>query len=193
MKRKILIALGCLAFATAAIGAGVFTGYPIVGGLATCANFATNPTTGAVLTTCNGPAIPAGPTQMSGNELIPADTALTQGTNPATVRIPSVLVASGSLARSTPLTSYSVVIPNGASNYLITPAGTIAALTVTMPSAPYQEQTLSISSSQTIITLTLNGAAGQTISNAPTAITISTTGTYGYKFVYLGTVWYRLN
>jgi len=192
MKRLIIAALGLAVLATTVIAAGVFLGYPIVGGTATCVNFATNPTTGAVLTTCNGPAVPAGPTGITGSEMVPADTMLAQGINPATVRIPTPSLASGGVNAVTPLTTASVIIPNGTTNYLITPAGTIAALTVTMPTAPYQGQIVRISSSQTVSALTLNGAAGQTISNAPTAITISTTGTYGYSFIYVGTVWYRM-
>jgi hypothetical protein len=195
MKRKILAALGLLAVvSTAAIGAGMFQGYPTVGGAATCVNFATNPTTGAVLTTCNGPTVPAGPTGLTGNELVPSDTQLTQGQTPATVLVPVTSLASGSWTNPTAITGGSVTIPNGITNYVLRPAGTLSSLTITMPSAPKEGQLLRISSSQTITTLTLSGAGGQTISNAPTALTISTTGSYGYAFIWsaVQATWYRV-
>lgn len=195
MKRPILIALGCLAVvAVPALAAGIFSMYPIVGGSATCSTFATNPTTGAVLSTCNGPAIPAGPTGVTGNEMVPADTALAQGLNPATVRIPMPLVASGGWTNPTAVTGGSVVIPNGVTNYVLRPAGTLSTLTITLPSAPSDGQIVRVSSSATITTLTLSGAGSQTVSNAPTALTVSTTGSYGYAFIYsaVRTTWYRL-
>ena len=72
MNRKLTMALAALAVIATPIlvanAAGMFSTYPVVGGAATCATFATNPTTGAVLTTCNGPSIPAGPSVVTGNE-----------------------------------------------------------------------------------------------------------------------------
>ena len=192
MKRVIIAALGLVACSVIAIGAGVFNGYPIVGGAATCVNFNTNPLTGAVLTTCNGPSVPAGPTGITGNELVPADTNLAQGINPATVRIGTTLLASGSQYRAVPTAGASFTIPDNVTNYVMIPAGTLATLTLTMPPNPVFGQVQRITSSATITALTLTANAGQTISNAPTAITVSTTAPYGYAFVYLGTTWYRL-
>lgn len=195
MKRKILAALGLLAvLTTAAIGAGMFQSYPLVGGAATCVNFATNPTTGAVLTTCNGPAVPAGPTGITGSERIPADTGLAQGINPATVTITTPMLASGGYTLVAPSAAASVTIPNNVTNYVIHSSGTLSSLTVTMPAVPQDGQIVRISSDKTITSLTLSANAGQSITNAPTALTISTTAAYGYEYIYRtsDTTWYRL-
>jgi len=191
MKRKLFMALGLLAFvATPVLAAGLWPDFPIVGGASYCASTSTG-VSGQVCTVT----VPAGPAALTGSETVPADTNLAQGQPPQTVKVPVTSLASGAYANVSPLTGTSVVIPNNVSNYLITPAGTIAALTVTMPSAPTDGQVVRISSSQTVTALTLNGASGQTISNAPTAITISTTATYGYEFIYKASskIWYRLN
>jgi hypothetical protein len=190
MKRIIFAALGLLALiATPVLAAGLWPNFPVVGGASYCASTSTG-VSGQVCTVT----VPAGPTALTGAETVPADTNLTQGQPPQTVRVPVTSLASGAYANVSPLTGTSVVIPNNVSNYLITPAGTIAALTVTMPSAPTDGQVVHINSSATVTALTLNGASGQTISNAPTAITISTTVAYGYAFLYQASTkkWMRL-
>jgi hypothetical protein len=195
MKRKILAALGLLAVVTtAAYGAGLFQGLPIVGGGSYCVNFATNPTTGAVLTTCNGPAVPAGPTRVTGAELVPADTQLTQGQNPATAFLPVPSLASGAYQYAVQTSSSTLQISNNVTNVVLNPAGAIATVTITMPTAPYDGQIVRISSSQTVTSLTVSAAAGQSITNAPSAITVSATGSYGVAFLYRGTntTWYRI-
>lgn len=97
MKLLRRLAAGCAALAVASVcaySAGLFPGFPITGGAAYCTSFVMNPITGAATTTCNGPAVPAGPTALTGVELIPADTELTQGQQPQTVLIPSALIGS---------------------------------------------------------------------------------------------------
>src|SRR6185437_13601057 len=154
MKRKLFMALGLLAFvATPVLAAGLWPDFPIVGGASYCASTSTG-VNGQVCTVT----VPAGPTALTGSETVPADTNLAQGQPPQTVKVPVTSLASGAYANVSPLTGASVVIPNNVSNYLITPAGTIAALTVTMPSAPTDGQVVRISSSQTVTALTLNGA-----------------------------------
>lgn len=79
---------------TVAFAAGLFPGFPIVGGASYCASQSTpgGPGTAAV---CNATA-PAGPVAITGNELIPADTQLASGQQLQTVLIPtSVLAAQG--------------------------------------------------------------------------------------------------
>lgn len=191
-NRVSIAALGLLAAVAVPAVAGLWPDFPQVGGASYCASFSTGPTG----QTCNV-TVPAGPIAVTGAEVVPTETNLASGRAPQNVVTPLPLLASGALAQVTPLTGASVLIPNKITNYLITPAGTIATLTVTMPAAPINGQVVRISSSATVTALTLSGSAGQTISNAPTAITLSTTGAYGYEFVYVrltattGT-WYRL-
>lgn len=183
-------ALALVAASTAAYAAGLWPNLPIVGSAAYCGGYSTG-TSGQVCSVN----VPAGPTALSGAETYPADTNLSGGVQPQTVRIPAAVAASGAYGYVAPLTGTTNVIPNNVNTYLINPAGTLAALTLTMPSSPVDGQVLRIASSKSLTSLTINGAAGQTVSNAPTAMTISTTGGYGYSFIYrsTGETWYRLN
>lgn len=86
MLKKLLSGVAALAVSAGVVlGAGYFPGWPIVGQGANtqCVNLV------------NGSCVqyaPAGPTSTSGVEMIPADTGLLQGINPATVLIPNVLL-----------------------------------------------------------------------------------------------------
>lgn len=84
MKKLLASAAAVLATASIAIGAGYFEGWPIVGEGAYC--LGTNIRGGQCSVT-----VPAGPLP-TGNELIPADTGLPSGQNPATVLIPASVV-----------------------------------------------------------------------------------------------------
>lgn len=79
-----------------------------------------------------------------------------------------------------PLTGFSITIPNYTSLLILNPAGTLAAGTITMPAAVFDGQIVSVTSSQTISTLTYTANSGQTIIGAPTTIT----STSPAKFVY---------
>jgi hypothetical protein len=93
-----LLAVGLLAaVSTAAIAAGNYFTYPIVGSPAFCAS--SNPNSPAVggVTGQQGTlncvqTVPAGPSALTGNELIPADTGQTGSSPPQTVTIPSSLL-----------------------------------------------------------------------------------------------------
>lgn len=91
--------------------------------------------------------------------------------------------------RITPVTTDSVVIGNNTSLYIINPAGTIAALTVTMPATPTAGQVVTISSSQIVTTLTLSGNTGQTIIGALAALAVG--GFASYIWVNTDSKWYR--
>jgi hypothetical protein len=90
---------------TLAYAAGMWPTLPIVGGGSYCASIlGTGPTQSGQTGTGAGPVtgsticgatIPAGPTALTGNELIPADTGLAGGAPPQTVVIPSAYLASG--------------------------------------------------------------------------------------------------
>src|ERR1017187_8074013 len=82
-----LVAVALAAAMSIAYAAGLFPGIPIVGGASYCTSFVVSPLTGAATTTCNSPQTPAGPSVLTGSELIPADTGLAQGQAPQTVLI----------------------------------------------------------------------------------------------------------
>lgn len=103
-------------------------------------------------------------------------------------------VADQSYSYQTPATGFSITIGASVKTLLLDPAGTLATGTITMPAAPVDGQIICIASSQTITALTVNANSGQSIKNAPTALTVSTTGPQGYAYIYRSsnTTWYRL-
>ncbi len=168
--------------------------WPIVGGASYCAGSSTAGVPGTT-PVCNV-TVPAGPTVLTGTELIPADTALASGRQPQSVLIS--MAALGTLPYqyvvATNASSTTVAATTG--KLVLDPAGTLTTATVVLPAATalVDGQQLELSSSQTLTALTVTPGSGTTISNAPTALTISTTAAYGYKFIYVAaaTKWYRL-
>lgn len=175
-----------------ALAAGSFSTFPVVGGAEQCAGYSTGANGQPTCTST----IPAGPTGLTGSEMIPADTGLTQGQSPQTVRIPVRVLGGGMLQYAEPSTGNTVVVAATTGKLLLKPSGTLATLTVTLPGAAAAQdgQLVSVSSTQTITALTLNAGSGATVSNTPTALTPSATGAYGYQFVFrkADSTWYRL-
>jgi putative copper export protein len=89
---------------------------------------------------------------------------------------------------ASPLTGATVAVTVAGNAWLIlTPAGTIAALTVTLPQSPVDGDTLRVTSSQTITTLTLGGG---TVSGGPTTMGAATPFTLAYDGV--NSLWRRV-
>lgn len=194
MLKKIgLTFLGLLALTAVSYAGGAFQGYPLVGGNGTsnCLSFGNNGV-------CNQYQ-PAGPSGLTGNETIPADTNIQGGgsnANPSTVNVPILLLGGGATQYSVPTAGGTVAVNAGTTNVVLDPAGTLATLTVTLPAATSltDGQRLRLASSQTITALTVTAGSGTTIAQNPTALTVSTTASYGYEFVYVAsaTKWIRL-
>lgn len=90
--RSLAVGLAALAaVSTAALAAGLFPGFPVVGGASYCSSQSTAGVPGTAAT-CNN-TVPAGPPSITGNELIPADTQLASGQQPQTVLIPTSMLA----------------------------------------------------------------------------------------------------
>lgn len=85
----------------------------------------------------------------------------------------------------TPTTGQTIVVAAGTTALLINPAGTLAALTVTLPASPVDGQTITIATSQIITALTVNGTKVG-------ALTTLALGGYAY-YVYGadGAKWFR--
>jgi len=197
-----------------AYASGLWQGLPIYSGAAYCVGYSAYPTTVTSPTTspstpdqCSTQT-PAGPaTGLTGNELFPVDTTLTNY-GPSSAYVPAGLAASGatdyvswqSLVAITSVVSSSLQIPNNITNVILDPSATVASATLTMPTSPLAGQIVRISSSHTISILAIQGGGVGTISNAPTVLTASTTGDFGYTFEFLpasvatngGATWYRL-
>jgi hypothetical protein len=89
----------------------------------------------------------------------------------------------------TPLTGFSYTVPNAVQALVLTPAGTIAAGTITTPSTPSENQALRVTTSQTVTSLTLTANTGQTVVGAPTTITAATPFELFYNSATAS--WYR--
>lgn len=182
MKR---IALGLAALAVTAglaMAAGQFAGLPIIGKGSYCQGTSTGATGNQVCSTT----VPAGPQSLTSTMLIPADTGFANGAQPQTVYVPAALMGSLPPLITAPLTGTTVTLTSATNQYIATPVAGIAALTINLPAAAtmVEGQTMGISSTQVITTLTLGAGTGNTVSNNPSVVTPSTTASYGYKFVF---------
>lgn len=193
--------LALAAFALIAFGSlvaaqqGAFPNYPIVGGAAYCSSTTNNVCTNTV---------PKGPAGITGTEQVPANTELPNGTSPqnvligaASLHILPTIYADFTVAGNTIGPSSAVISGSNISGgaYFIS-GSTITVANVTLPPNPIAQQEFKIGSSASITTLkvSIDPSSTATISNAPTALTISTTGSYGYKFRFrpTDTKWYRI-
>lgn len=168
-----------------AYAAGYFPGWPVVGGQSYCSSvsgtgtgtgsstFPTSPgaafgqgqagQSGQFGTSCNV-TVPAGPTNLPSTSTFAADTGLASGQQPQTVLVPAVMT--GAVAQdAAPLTGATITLGAGVSQLVLDPAGTIAALTIVLPTAAQliDGQELKVSSTQTITTLTVTAGANTTI------------------------------
>ena len=204
--RRTLFAAACsVAIGSAvAYAAGNYSTYPIVGAASFCASTnSSGPgvggTTGQTGTqgVC-AQTVPAGPPDLTGSELVPADTGLQL---PATVTVPVPSLASGApnyvsaltLQGASEASTATYTIPNNVTNTILDPTGTLTAATITLPSAPFDGQLVRIASSQ-LITPTLvitPSSASTSIKNSATAFGAVP---YSATFIYnlAKNAWYRL-
>jgi hypothetical protein len=91
----------------------------------------------------------------------------------------------------TPLTGAALAMAASTGNHLvINPAGTLAALTVTLPVAPLDCQIAKITTTQTLTALTLGGS-GVPVIGGITAMAAGTTATY--RYIAGGLFWLRID
>lgn len=170
MKSIRYLAIGAaalLASSLVAVAAGLFPGFPIVGGAAYCNTYSTG-TSGQFCTNNT----PAGPANLAGTAMIPADTGLSQGQTPQTVLIPAGLTGATSVANA-PLTGATIAVPKNTAKLMLKPAGTIATLTVTLPAAAdiADGQTFGIWTSATVTALTVTPGSGTIVTPTITTVT----------------------
>lgn len=93
------------------------------------------------------------------------------------------------ISYQSPSTGDNVLFLNDINTLILDPASTLAALTITFPVSPIQNQEVRISCSQIVTTLTFAPSGGDTVSNAPVAFAAG----QGYGFIYnlTNTNWYR--
>lgn len=203
MKLKrygLALAVGLISITTA-YAAGLWPDLPVVGGASYCAG-SSSTAIGSIIGSVTGcpNTVPAGPSIVTGNEQIPADTRLgTAGATPQTVLVPMASL------NALPIQFVTVVNPNSpagvsaannSGGVVYSNTTTITSANVTLPAAPIDGQQYAISSNRTITTLTVGAGGSASIAgnSAPTVLTASTTGPQGYRFIYNAatTSWFRL-
>lgn len=114
----------------------------------------------------------------------------------AWVRIPNPLSASESYSYQAPTAGFIITIPNNATVLIIDPAGTLSTGTIVMPAAPADGQMATVTSTQTITSLTVSANTGQSIKNAPYTLSaaLGTLVWSGFSMIYRvsNKTWYRV-
>jgi hypothetical protein len=106
---------------------------------------------------------------------------------PATSFVPS----SSSYQKVVPLTGNTLTAGAGLGAFVIVPAGQLATLTVILPPNPADGQIFSISTTQNLVALTPQGAAGNTVVDA-VGYTVGANGGVAWRFVIADLAWYRV-
>lgn len=220
MKSYRLLVAGiavAIASTVAVYAAGNYSTYPIVGGSSFCASTvgvngqAGNTGQGGGAAGTNGAycaqTVPAGPSTLTGSEVIPMDTGLANGAPPQTVVMPSTLIGNGyggTTIATTTGTTASVVVANGISTYIYAGNSTATYTAFTLPSAPIQNQKLClVNAGSGVLTLSaVNAASGQSlVGTTPTSLPVATAvGTAGtvtlssncWLYNVSNTTWYRV-
>ena len=201
MKRKLIVSLafvGTIGLTTLAFAAGLWPDFPIVGGATYCAGTSAS-ATGTIIGIVTGcpNQVPAGPTVVTGNEQIPADTRLAGGAAPQTVLIPmaSLNALPIQFFTATTAAAYNVSAANNSGGVCFNGTGTMTAANVTLPASPIDGQQYRICANATITTVTVTPGVGATLAQTtPTVLTASATVPEGYAFIYHAatTSWFRL-
>ena len=202
-----LLAVALTVGSTALYAAGNYSTYPIVEGSSFCASTVgvngqqgnTGQGGGAAGTAgayC-AQTVQAGPTAVTGSELIPADTALANGAPPQTVVLQmanlNALPLSFTTVLSQTITTFNATSLQG--GVILHSTNTMTKVTVNLPPAPIDGQQFAIAADQTVTTLIVSSNTfGAVISQAPTVLTVSTTAPYGYRYEWnaANTQWTRL-
>lgn len=93
-----------------------------------------------------------------------------------------------------PLTGFTITPPNGTNLLILTPAGTLATGTLTMPASPSDGENFCLWDSQTQTAITVSANTGQSLNTTigaatPTALTAKTS--YCWRYLASQAAWYR--
>lgn len=176
--KRVLLAIGLFSLPAFALAAGLWQGFPIVGGASYC---------GSTVNGVCSQTIAAGPTTFTGIEVVPMDTQLAGGSQPQTVI--AKITAFGQGANSIVTSPATATIPASTPLYFLN--GTQAsAFTITMPAVPNQNDIQIVAcTAATAGVLTVAANTGQTLNGNPNAACVASVT---YKWIFLGTVWFRV-
>lgn len=134
---------------------------------------------------------------LTGNELVPADTELSQGSQPQTEIISTTQLRALQYSQQTPLTGFAIVVPANVGMLQLTPAGTLATGAITLPPSPVDGQQFCVFDTQIQTAITFAASTGQTING--TAITAEAAANWKVCYMFAGSTlnagtanaWYR--
>lgn len=147
---------------------------------------------------------PAGPTALTGYETFLADTHAPNGAIPQTMNVPLTAVGAGKLVVTTPVTTDVIAVDAQTRQLIVTPAGTIAALTVNLPAASatmVNGQRIGLCGTQIVTALTMGAGSGNTFGTTVTSqamlVPVVTGAASCMEWIYSKTsatagVWYRV-
>jgi hypothetical protein len=127
----------------------------------------------------------ASPVGTEAVQIYPSNTAATVYANVTQLR------DSSGYSQQTPLTGFSITVPSTVSVLQLTPAGTLATGTITLPATPADGQRVLVFSTQTVTALTVSPSAGQTI-NGTAITTLAANGNFEYMFTAASKIWFRI-
>lgn len=214
LKRYRSAAIGCVALILAsgiATAAGLWSTLPIVGNNGFCASTVsgtgnlgglTGQGQGTLGSVC-AQTVPAGPSIVTGSELVPADLGVNAGAGPTQTVMLSLaslnaLPISYNTVTSSPQTVTGTNFSGGAFMHLGSGIGAaMTSVTINLPATPIDGQQFVVSGDANITTLTitaLNLPANVAIKQNPTTMTTVTTAPFGYRLIYnlANNVWSRL-
>jgi hypothetical protein len=196
LKHLGLAAAGLIAITTGAYAAGLWPDFPVVGSASYCAGTSSS-ATGTIIGAVTGcpNTVPAGPTIVTGNEQIPADTRLGSGAAPQTVLITMASLNALPIQVYTVTSTANISAANNSGGVCFTYSTTITAANITLPLSPIDGQQYAVCSDHTITTLVVAAGTGTTLAaTTPTVLTASTTAPQGYRFLYNAalTKWIKL-
>lgn len=93
---------------------------------------------------------------------------------------------------STPTTGQTISAASGDQKLQLTPAGTLASLTVELPPSPLDDREYRIATTQTITALTVNGAAGEGATVIGGSGTLPANGSLIFCYRAATTTWHRV-
>ena len=200
--KKLVVALACVAgvigLSTLAYAAGMWPDLPVVGGATYCAG-SSQSATGSIIGSVTGcpNQVPAGPTIVTGNEQIPADTRLSSGAAPQTVLIPMASLNALPIQFVTVTsTNPAISAANTSGGLFVHSTAVVTTTAVTLPQAPIDGQQYAIAADAKLSLLTVSAGA-LTLGNSGLVTAISPTvglGTVGIRYIYNAALstWFRL-
>lgn len=98
-------------------------------------------------------------------------------------------IAEGDVQVAVPLTGNTVPVLQ--SYVSVVPAGTLAALTFTLPASPSNGQIIRVFSTQILTAVTVTAASGDSVDNTPTTVAAALGG-FGLMYKASNRTWYRI-